>query len=329
MRFARLRRVTTGMVALGFTLSVAAGCGSSSNAKSTNGLEKSTILVGQMPVIDDASLKVAIDKGFFKAEGLTVKTQIIKGGADSIPALKSGRMDFSFGNYVSYFLAEASHAIDLRVVSDAYAIGPGTHVILVPKNSPIHSPKDLAGKKIGVNTKKNLSTILLHAGMKPYGVDLDEAKNSTELAFPEMENALKSGVVQAAQTVEPFSTQIQKSIGARPVLDLSQGPTADFPAGGYVVTESFLKKNPKTVAAFQRAIAKAQAALADRKVLQQVIPTYTNIPTSTVPSLHYGTYPTSISATRLQRVADVMQQFGYLSAPLDVKQLIAQVPAGK
>jgi NitT/TauT family transport system substrate-binding protein len=239
-------------------------------------------------------------------------------------------MDFSIGNYVSYFLAQTSHAIDLRIVSDAYAIGPGTHTVLVTKNSPIHSPKDLADKKIGVNTKKNLSTVLLHVALKPYGVQLDEEKNSTELAFPDMENALKSGVVQAVQTVEPFSTEIQKSIGARPVLDLSQGPTADFPSGGYVATASYLKKNPKTVAAFQRAIAKAQALLAaDRKVLQQVIPTYTKIPASTVPSLHIGTFPTSTNATRLQRVADVMQQFGYLSGPLDVKSLIAPAPSGK
>ena len=77
------------------------------------------------------------------------------------------------------------------------------------------------------------------------------------------------------------------------------------------------------MAAFQRAIAKAQELLADRQVLAQTLPTYTQINATTAATLHVGVYPTSINATRLQRVADVMQEYGYSKQPIDVKSLLS------
>jgi NitT/TauT family transport system substrate-binding protein len=194
---------------------------------------------------------------------------------------------------------------------------------MVRKDSPYHTVKDLAGKKIGVNTKRNISTLLVRAAAKPEGVEFDEDKNFVEVAPPAMEQALKSKSVEAVQAIEPFGTQMQESMGARMVADLSSGPTADFPIAGYASTEKFAKENPKTVAAFQRALTKAQGECADRKVVQDILPTYAKgIDAKVASTMSYGTYPTSLSATRLQRVADVMQQFGYVDKRIDVKQYI-------
>ncbi|HEX6472923.1 MAG TPA: ABC transporter substrate-binding protein [Streptosporangiaceae bacterium] len=302
-----------------------AGCGGGGGSDSKNsgsGLEKSTITVGYLPVADGAQLKLAIDRGFFKAEGLTVKIQMLKGGAEAPPKMQSGNLDLALGAYVPFFMAKAA-GFPLHIVSDAFETAPGTHTIMVAKDSPIHSIKDLAGKKIAVNVKHNLATLLIQATLQPQGVKLDEDKNFVAVPFPNMEAALKNHSVDAAQFVEPFGTQAQKSIGARLITDLSEGPTANFPVGGYASTESWAKKNPKTLAAFQRALAKAQALLADRQTLAQVLPTYTQIDAATAATIHTGVYPTSINTTRLQRVADIMRQYGYLKNPLDVKSLVS------
>jgi NitT/TauT family transport system substrate-binding protein len=326
MRFPRLRRGTAvGIAAIAaLTLAAATACGGSdSGQKSASGLEKTELTVGTLPVADFAALQLAITRGFFKAEGLTVKTQILQGGAEAIPRLKSGNLDFSGGSYVPFFQAQDQGVIKLRIVADAFQSADGTHVVLVAKDSPIHTVQDLAGKKIGVNVKHNLASLLIQALAQPQGVKLDEDKNFIPVAFPDMQNALKTGSVDAVQAVEPFNTQLQKSIGARLLADTNEGQTSNFPISGYATTEEFAKKNPKTVAAFQRALGKAQAMLSDRKVLEQVVPTYTKIDTATAASLHFGTFPTTLSVTRLQRVADIMQQYGYLTKPLDVKPLVS------
>jgi NitT/TauT family transport system substrate-binding protein len=304
-----------------------AACSGSSDKKdsssgSGNGLEKTEITVGAMPITDDAPLQIAVQQGLFKAEGLNVKLQTITGGAEAIPKLAGGSLDISFGNFVSFLGAKAKGVLDVRFVAEGFQSAAGTHEVLVPKDSPIRNVKDLAGKKIAVNTKRNLSSLLIKATLAPSGVTLDDDKNFVEMPFPNMEAALKNKSVDAVQVVEPFVTQLQQSLGARVLVDLSQGPTADFPIAGYATTAGWAAKNPKTVAAFQRALSKAQAMATDHKVVQTILPSYTKITPQVAATLSYGAYPTTLSATRLQRVADVMQQYGYLNSKIDVQTLL-------
>jgi NitT/TauT family transport system substrate-binding protein len=329
MRFPRRRRGPLIGVALLAAVSLTAACaGSGSDQAAASGLEKTDLAIGILPVADCAGLQLAINRGFFKAEGLDVKTQVLQGGAEAIPKLKSGNLDFTSGAYVPFFQAQSQGAIKLKIVGDAFQSAEGTHVVLVAKDSPIHAVRDLKGKRVGVNVKHNLSSLFMQAISQPLGVKLDEDKDFVPVAFPDMQAALKNGSVDAVQAVEPFNTQLQQSIGARLLADTSQGQTADFPISGYATTQEFAEKNPKTVAAFQRALGKAQAMLSDRKVLEQVLPTYTKINAQTASNLHYGTFPTSLSITRLQRVADIMQRYGYLATPLDVKSMVVTGSAG-
>jgi NitT/TauT family transport system substrate-binding protein len=319
------RVVLSSVLAVALAASSAACSGSSDKEGSSgsgNGLEKTEINVGSMPVADTAPLQMAVQQGLFKAEGLDVKLQTIAGGADAIPKLKAGSLDISFGNFVSFLGAKSKGALDVRFVAEGFQSAAGTHDVLVAKDSPIRSVKDLAGKKVGVNTKRNISTLLIKATLEPSGVKLDDDKNFVEIAFPSMETALKNKSVDAVQAVEPFVTQLQQAIGARVLVDLSQGPTADFPIAGYATSADFAGKNPKTIAAFQRALAKAQTMATDHKVVQSILPSYTKITPQVAATLSYGAYPTTLSATRLQRVADVMQQYGYLTDKIDVKTLL-------
>ncbi|GAA0558571.1 MULTISPECIES: ABC transporter substrate-binding protein [Actinomadura] len=313
-------------IALGLTV---VACGDSDEGSSANGLEKTDITLGTMTVADTAPVQIAIDKGLFKAEGLNVKTQVIQGGAAGIPLLKSGRLDFSFGNYVSLLTAGVKDpGFKPKIVAEGFQSASKTHTLMVRKDSPYRTIKDLEGKKIGVNTRRNISTLLVRAAGKPQGVEFDEDKNFVEVPPPAMEQALKSKSVEAVQAIEPFGTQMQKTLGARMVSDLSSGPTADFPIAGYAATEKFIQEHPKTTAAFQRALQKAQGMAADRKLVQDTLPTYAKgINEEVASTMSYGTFPTTLNATRLQRVADVMLQFGYVEEKIDVKQFIAESAA--
>jgi NitT/TauT family transport system substrate-binding protein len=326
----KLRSSIVGILAL--ALIAATGCsGAEEPTKATAGggstLEKTKINIGTIPVVDTAPLQIAMEKGLFKAEGLDVTLQILAGGAEAIPKLKSGALDISFGNYVSFFSADAKGAIDLKIVSDGFQSAKGTHTIMVAKDSPIQTMADLKGKVIAVNTKRNISTMLIRVAAKANNFDLDEDKNFVESPFPEMEGVLKAGKADAIQPVEPFGTFIGQSIGARVIWDTSQGPTADFPIAGYAATSEFAKANPNTVAAFQRAMGKAMALAADRANVVAIIPKYTTIKADAAASLAIGGFPTTLNATRLQRVADTMHAYGLLDETLNVQDLIAAPPS--
>nr|WP_281364776.1 ABC transporter substrate-binding protein [Streptomyces typhae] len=324
---ARLRGVTHPVVAVLLAGAVTAGCGVSgapdAGTADGKGPERPRITVGTMPVADTAPLQIAIRKGFFKAEGLTVRTTTLSGGAESVGRLRAGAIDVSFGNYVSYFLAHANKALDVRFVSDAFQSAPGTHAVLVPKDSPVRSLKDLEGKKIGVNTKRNISALLVQKAGKAEGAAFDD-EDFVEIDMPNMGTALKSGSVDAVQAVEPFATAIEKSGAGRVVADLGKPPTAGFPVAGYASTAAFAEKNPKTVAAFQRAMSRAQKQAADRSHVVAALPDYTRITAEEAAQLHLGGYPVALDPARLRRVVDLMREFGYVKQEIDVEPLLVR-----
>ncbi len=298
--------------------------GSSPGAAQGGGLEKSEIKVGMLPVVDSAPYQIAIDKGLFKEQGLTVETQQITGGNQGTNGLVAGNYDVIFSNYVSFFLAIAKD-FPLRILVDGYEGQTGTMQVLVKADSPIKQPSDLVGKKIALNNTRDILELLAEQALKNNGVQVGSVQY-VEVPFPQMTAALEQGKVDAIFAVEPFVSQAKKQLGARPILEPLSGPTANFPIGGYITTADFVKKYPKTAAAFQRAMQKAQQMAADRRTLEDVLPAHTKITPETAALVTIGTYPTSLSPTRLQRVPDLMRQFGFLNKRIDVPTLV-QAPS--
>ena len=101
------------------------------------------------------------------------------------------------------------------------------------------------------------------------------------------------------------------------------GATASLPLSGYFATAAWTQKYPHTAAAFQRAMAKAQAlANSDPAAVRQILPTYTKITAAAAQAIHLETYPASTDAAQLQRVATLMRSGGLLSSPFSVQSMI-------
>lgn len=102
------------------------------------------------------------------------------------------------------------------------------------------------------------------------------------------------------------------------------GRTATAPLAGIGMTEKFVNENPDTVAAFARAVEKANAELAqDPESVRELVPTYTQTSAEvaakmTLPKWEPG-YPT---VEKLQVWNDVMVDMGSLSAPVDLEEMV-------
>jgi NitT/TauT family transport system substrate-binding protein len=312
------------------TLAAITGCSSDSGDTPKADLEKTQLTVGTMAVVDAAPLEIAVRRGLFKAEGLDVKLRTISGAAEALPLLKNGQLDVSMGAYIPFYNAVASGEADLKIVAEGSRSAPGTHTIMVPPDSDIQTPADLKGKKIGVNTKYSAASMLVRAAAKVHGVTLDEEKNFLQIPPPEMQNALMSGKVHAIQAIEPFATIISQATGARVIWDTSQGATAEFPIAGYAAMSEFVTKYPKTLAAFQRALAKGHDLANDRAIMVDTIPQFTTIKPDLARNVAVGLYSSPINPTRLQRVLDNMREFGLLQGGnLKMEQLLPGATASK
>lgn len=279
-----------------------------------------------LPLPEVAPVQIAIDKGYFQEEGLDVKYTLIQGGAAALPSPQSGQFDILHSNHISAFTAAANKVADLRIVAEADVGTPGNFAITTAPSSKITKVEELKGKKVGVNTLNNVATLTTSAHMKVKGLDPARDVQFVELPFPNMWQAIKKGQVDAGFLPEPFLTAASTD-GATTVVDVIGGPTDSFPIAGYYVTSDFLGKNPKTVAAFQRGLLKAQKlAATDRKEVEQALPVYAQIDARTASSMRLPDFPTTMNVERLQRVSDLMLGFGYLKSKFEATTLTEGVP---
>ena len=326
---------TIGAAALfGATLLLASGCSllngssnSSSNTTSSGPLEHPNLTVGILAVADSVPLEVALQKGYFKQEGLNVKVKIVVSGTQAVPEVNAGTIDIGQSNWATLFTAQASKANDYKIVGDASAGQSGTMELTTYPGSPIHTMQDLPGHTISTNAFSDVPFLALKAILQANSVDVNKIK-IVVVHHPDTQAALTNHTVDASIQLEPFETLTAKAIGARPVIDLfGPGPAQNLPIAGYFSTAKFAQANPKTVAAFARALEHgAQDAASNRALVEQTIPTFTKIDKQTAALLKLPLYPTSLDARRLQRVADLMQTYNLLQSHLDVSSMVIATP---
>ncbi|MEW9548225.1 ABC transporter substrate-binding protein [Nonomuraea sp. NPDC050783] len=283
--------------------------------------EKDTIAVGVLPVADTAPLFVAIAKGYFRQEGLTVEPQVISGAAMAVPMLEARRLDLGQTDYVTTFMAGAVGK-HLKVVAPLSQAGADGYGVVVGKDSGIDSVKELKGKKVAVNNLYGLGTLMVTAMLENAGLT-DRDVRFVEMPFPDMAQRIGSGKVDAAWVAEPFLTYGERRGLVRELPDPVPGRLADQPVSGWMATDEFRERYPRTLAAFQRGLAKGLRDAADRKEVEAALPKYTKIDADTAAQVSLGTYPTDLDRRRVQQVADLMERHGYLKNPLDVTSFLA------
>lgn len=254
-----LRR--TVITALCLVIPLAAGCGSSTAGSKVHEVKGSvltrTLKVGVLPTFNGLDAYVAAAEGYFEDEGLNVELVEISRPADAAPQLLGGSLDISLTDTVMPIVAR-SEGVPFVAVAPA---GVGTKLpsgtlnvgnIWVSADSKVKSVKDLESASIAVPQINSQVWLDVRSAVDAAGGDSSKIKF---VEAPDQLGALKSGNVDASTSSEPKGTAAMKD----PALKhLDNYTTAE---GGlaymFTATQQMADENPATVAAFQRAILKA------------------------------------------------------------------------
>jgi NitT/TauT family transport system substrate-binding protein len=321
------RRAVVGLALLAVIATTVSGCGllgssdDSSASGPTGGLEKTKIKISIMPTIDTAPFHLAVKEGLFQKAGLEVEEVDAASGQASLQNLISGSVDIAYSSYTPFFVAKAKGAADIKFVADASSAAPKSTEIVAMPNSSVKSVKDLAGKKIAITSTNTICDTLTKSVMRDNGVDYSGVK-WVPIPFPQIAAAVQSGQVDAGFLTEPFITQAAKTVGALPIVDTATGATKDFPTAGYGSLAKFTNANPKTVAAFQRVMAQATKESADRSKIEPLMVEFAKVDQDVAALTTLLTFQSTLDAQRLQRVPDLMQQFGSIPLSINVAPMI-------
>lgn len=328
----RLRRrlaVVFTVLATAVTLSGCSLLGGDDTPEQSDG-EVTQLNIAVLHTLDIAPLHYAMAKGYFRDEGLTVKMVDGKSGGDNVTKLISGDVDIAFSSYSPFFLAQSKGAADIKLIADASATKPENATIMARSDSGITKVSDLAGKKVGVSDLNTMAHLLAESVAQVGGVDIATIQ-WVPMSFPETVGALVRRDIDAAYLTEPFRQEGLRN-GLMDIADTSSGPTDGIPLTGYGALAEWVKQNPNTVAAYQRAMVRATIELNTTAYNERPAMVLTVLPglpddvpfTVGWPELAYGLHPKQI-----QRTADLMDEFDVIPR-LDVRPMLVRpkLPAG-
>ncbi len=220
-------------------------------ARRTAPLEKLTIAVNNIPV--SAPLWVALERGYFKDEGLDVTFHDFNSGKEALDSMLNGEHDMATCAETPIMRAIVTGR-KLSIVATV-ATSEAITAIAARKDKGISSPPDLEGKRIGV-TPHTTGDYLLAIFLLFHGVP----KSSTKIVplNPErMKEALQSGRVDAVSTWEPHIADIRKAMGA--VVEVYYATGLYRMTWNLVGSPHFVANRPETVRKMLRALVKAEA----------------------------------------------------------------------
>jgi NitT/TauT family transport system substrate-binding protein len=326
------RRVSLAATAGVAATLLAAGCSSSGSSPtstssgsatvspSSTALETTHVVVGALPVIDEAPLYLAQKNGYFTQAGLSVTIDPVTQSTQALPDMLHGSVDVVGANYTSFFEAQAKGEAQLKVISEATNCAADTFGIAALPSSGITKPADLAGKTIAVNLTNNIQTLTANAILKADGVDPSKV-TYVVIPFPDMIPALTSHKVDAISVVQPFLAGALAS-GAKTVMSSCDGPVANIPISGWFATQAWTQKNPNTARAFQQALLKGQAyADANPAAVKSILPSYIKITAQAASKVTLGTFPTTLDPAQLEQVLTLMSSGGLPTTSLSASTL--------
>jgi NitT/TauT family transport system substrate-binding protein len=203
-----------------------------------------------------APFLVAIDKGYFKAEGLDVTIDSAAGSLEPINRVASGTYDMGFGDINSLIkFRDANPGTPIKSVFILYNKPPFS--VVARKSRGINVPKDLEGKKLGAPAADGAFAqwkIFVQAnGIDPHKVTIEN------VGFPVREPMLAAGQVDAI-TGFSFSSYINLKDRGVPVEDIVVLLMADHGVNLYgntiMVSPKFAAEKPEAVKGFLRAFVK-------------------------------------------------------------------------
>ncbi len=205
---------------------------------------------------------VALEKGFFKEEGLEVELIGTQGADKTMAAVLSGEVEIGFmGPEASIYVnnqGNKDYAINFAQVTKR----DGSFLVS-RQAEPKFDFKNLAGKEVIGGRKGGVPEMTLEYVLKNKGLLLGEDGASgqvnvrTDIQFAAMGGAFAGGEGDYVTLFEPTATMLEKEGKGYVVASIGK-ESGEIPYTAYSALKSYMEKHPNTIQKFTDALYKGQ-----------------------------------------------------------------------
>jgi ABC-type nitrate/sulfonate/bicarbonate transport system substrate-binding protein len=190
--------------------------------------------------------------GIAKANGLDAEFTSFQNGPPMMEALAAGSLDIGVTSFMPVVSYGAKAPGDIQVVA---MLGHSTYALIVAKDSPIQSDRDLEGKKVGISfgSDSHLDALIWLKSQNLAG-----KATLINVAPAELTTALNNGAVDAIVIRQPQLARLQMTSGARLIKSWPHYYVA-------IAKRKFLAENPDVLAKFVTSLRQSILYIAQNK----------------------------------------------------------------
>lgn len=192
--------------------------------------------------------RVALARGYFKAQGLDIQPIFVRGGPAALAALTSGEVDFAEIGGAQAVMRSRARGLDVAIIG---AISNATNYQLLGAKGT-RTLEDLKGKIIGVTGAGAFSDFATRTFLRRKGIDPDKDVILRAIGGSNLRvGALEKGIIAAAPFAPEDTVRLMR-VGY-PML-ANFGDTLNIPQTILTARNEYLEKFPDTSKRFLKAL---------------------------------------------------------------------------
>jgi len=218
------------------------------------------VTIGITSYIGEAASFVAVEKGFFRENGLDVTLQVNNAGSESIRQLYAGAVDIAHISETpilysrlqsGYYTGERKG--ELQIVANMI-LANSIQKAVARRDAGVETPGDIRGKRVALARETQLE-YLLDSFLLEHQISINEI-DTLNMHIGDKVEAIKTGEIDAAFLWEPFATQVLFDLDDNAVVL----PTNLTYSTLWLISvlDSYSNKNPEVIKGYLKSLLQAQ-----------------------------------------------------------------------
>jgi len=284
-----------------------------------------TLRVVGLPIDGWKGVYYGVKSGLFKRYGLDVQTTISPSGAAAAAALSGGAADIAYTNTLTAVQAH-SHNIPMVFVATGNFLLPGKSptLMLVSKDSPIKSGRDMNGKVLGSASVRDINAAASFAWIDKTGGD-SSSVHVIEVPASAGAAALEQHRVDAVILNEPAAS-LALATGNVRVLAQPYDAMIGGMAAGLVALTPVIEAKTDAMSRFAKAMHEASTwTNAHQAETVPMVAEYTGVEADVIAKGARFTDADYLETRYLQPLIEVFAKYKLIDKPFPAQEMISSV----
>jgi NitT/TauT family transport system substrate-binding protein len=272
--------------------------------------------------IDAAALPLyGADAGIWAQNGILAQITVAPTGNAIMQGVMAGELDVGVSNPLTLAIAIARN-VPLAMIAPAvvYSQRDANANLVVAKDGPIKTPRDLMGATFGVGSLGDFTQLSLLAWLDRNNIPRDGVK-FLEMKLSETGAALAKNLVQAASLTEPFMSDALRAGQVRVFGDTMLAIGPELAPTVWFASKPWLQKNPDVAKRLVKGIyATAQFSNTHFRETGETLVRISKMDPSAVAGMKRLLYATSNERRYIEPILVLASKYGMLQRPLTFEE---------